>query len=80
MTILNFLHIIYFFLFPEMQDFSDVYIVGEVMDADLYKIIQSSQIFTPAHVRYFMYQIFCALKYLHSLGVVVRTNIYIFLP
>jgi len=50
-------------------DFNDVYEITELMDTDLHQIIRSNQPLTDEHFRYFMYQIFCALKYIHSANV-----------
>ena len=51
------------------SEFSDVYEITELMDTDLHQIIRSNQPLTDEHFRYFMYQIFCALKYIHSANV-----------
>jgi len=50
-------------------EFSDVYEITELMDTDLHQIIRSNQALTDEHFRYFMYQIFCSLKYIHSANV-----------
>ena len=50
-------------------ELDDVYEMTELMDTDLHRIIQSDQPITDEHFRYFMYQLFCALKYLHSANV-----------
>ena len=50
-------------------ELDDVYEMTELMDSDLHRIIQSDQPITDEHFRYFMYQLFCALKYLHSANV-----------
>ena len=47
----------------------DVYVAMESMGTDLHQIIRSNQPLTDEHFRYFMYQIFCALKYIHSANV-----------
>ena len=39
------------------------------MDTDLHQIIRSKQPLSEDHFQYFMYQLFCALKYIHSAGV-----------
>lgn len=56
----------------EGMDFSDVYIVYELMDTDLHQIIRSSQTLTDDHYQYFIYQILCGLKYVHSANVLHR--------
>ena len=50
-------------------EFSDVYEITELMDTDLHQIIRSNPPLTDEHFRYFMSQIFCALKYIHSANV-----------
>jgi len=55
-----------------VDDFSDVYIVGELMETDLYRIIYSKQSLSLDHVQYFIYQVLRALKYIHSANVLHR--------
>jgi serine/threonine protein kinase len=50
----------------------DVYMVMESMDTDLHQIIRSKQELTDEHAQYFMYQLFCGLKFMHSAGVLHR--------
>ncbi|KAJ3447924.1 mitogen-activated protein kinase [Anaeramoeba flamelloides] len=57
---------------PVKEQFSSVYLVTELLATDLRKIINSKQQLTEDHVRYFLYQILCALKYLHSGNVIHR--------
>eukprot|EP01046_Picozoa_sp_COSAG06_P061114 COSAG06_NODE_13270_length_1275_cov_1.386905_1_plen_250_part_10 len=47
----------------------DVYVVTQSMDTDLHQIIRSKQELTDEHAQYFMYQLFCGLKFMHSAGV-----------
>jgi len=54
------------------EDFNDVYIVAELMETDLHRIIYSKQSLSIDHVRYFLYQILRALKYIHSANVLHR--------
>jgi hypothetical protein len=55
---------------PSVSGYRDVYIISELMDTDLYRIIYSRQPLSGDHVQYFMYQILRALKYMHSANVV----------
>ena len=55
-----------------VDDYHDVYIVSELMETDLYRIIYSKQTLSIDHVKYFVYQILRALKYIHSANVLHR--------
>jgi len=50
----------------------DLYIVNNLMETDLHRIIYSPQSLSIDHTQYFVYQILRALKYMHSAGVVHR--------
>lgn len=51
---------------------NDVYLVLELLDTDLGKIIASPQALGTDHVQFFLYQVLKALKYIHSAGIVHR--------
>ena len=53
-------------------DWQDVYLVYELMDSDLGKIIRTPQPLSKKHIQYFLYQILRGLKYLHSANVFHR--------
>ena len=53
-------------------NFSDVYIVTNLMESDLDRIIASNQTLTDQHFKYFLYQILRGLKYIHSADVLHR--------
>jgi len=55
-----------------IDDFDDVYIVSELMETDLHRIIYSKQDLSNEHVQYFLYQILRGLKCLHSANVLHR--------
>lgn len=57
---------------PSLAEFNDVYIVSELMDTDLHRVIYSSQRLSDQHVKYFLYQILCGVKYIHSASVLHR--------
>ncbi|KAL1569110.1 Mitogen-activated protein kinase 2 [Salvia divinorum] len=57
---------------PRKEAFNDVYIVYELMDTDLHKIIASDNPLTDEHCQYFMYQVLRGLKYVHSANVLHR--------
>jgi mitogen-activated protein kinase 1/3 len=52
--------------------FDDIYIVQDLMDTDLRRIIESSQSLSMDHIRYFVCQILRGLRYLHSANVIHR--------
>ncbi|CDH56998.1 map kinase [Lichtheimia corymbifera JMRC:FSU:9682] len=52
-----------------LQDFNELYLVQELMEADLHQIIRSGQPLTDAHFQYFVYQICRGLKYIHSANI-----------
>ena len=54
------------------DSFDDLYLVCELMETDLHQVIKSKQQLTNEHIQYFIYQIFRALKYIHSAGVIHR--------
>lgn len=55
-----------------VEQFNDVYIVVDLMETDLHRIIYSKQSLSIDHVQYFVYQILRALKYMHSANVLHR--------
>lgn len=55
-----------------LDHFEDVYIVSDLMETDLHRIIYSRQPLSDDHVQYFLYQILRALKYIHSANVLHR--------
>lgn len=57
---------------PSLKKFEDVYIISELMETDLHRIIYSRQELSDDHIQYFIYQMLCALKYLHSANVLHR--------
>lgn len=54
------------------EEFEDVYIVQDLMETDLHRIIYSKQPLTIDHIQYFIYQILRGLKYIHSANVLHR--------
>ena len=55
-----------------LEDFHDVYIVADLMETDLHRIIYSKQKLSIDHVQYFIYQLLRGLKYIHSADVIHR--------
>eukprot|EP00624_Nannochloropsis_granulata_P007311 evm.model.NODE_7120_length_16464_cov_72.988220.4 len=57
---------------PQTADFDDVYMVGELMDVDLHRAIYYGRPLSAEHVQFFLYQLLCGIKYIHSVGIVHR--------
>ena len=55
-----------------LEDYHDVYIVADLMETDLHRIIYSKQKLSIDHVQYFVYQVLRGLKYIHSADVIHR--------
>lgn len=55
-----------------LEDFTDVYIITDLMETDLHRIIYSKQKLTIDHAQYFIYQVLRGLKYIHSCKVLHR--------
>jgi mitogen-activated protein kinase 1/3 len=61
------------FLRPVKKElFEDVYVVTDLYDSDLHRIIKSQQKLTDEHCQYFMVQAFRGLHYLHSAKIMHR--------
>ncbi|CAM9265703.1 unnamed protein product [Ectocarpus sp. 13 AM-2016] len=58
---------------PDTTDFKDVYIVTNLMESDMDRIIASGQPLTDQHFQYFIYQVVLrGLKFIHSANVLHR--------
>ena len=57
---------------PDTEDFHTLYIVTQLFECDLERIITSSQRLTDQHAQYFVYQILRGLKFIHSAHVLHR--------
>jgi mitogen-activated protein kinase 1/3 len=55
-----------------LEDYHDVYIVADLMETDLHRIIYSKQSLSIDHSQYFIYQVLRGLKYIHSAEVIHR--------
>ncbi|KAI8904310.1 kinase-like domain-containing protein [Gorgonomyces haynaldii] len=54
------------------DNYNEIFVVQELMEADLHQIIRSEQPLTDAHYQYFIYQTLRGLKYIHSANVLHR--------
>jgi mitogen-activated protein kinase 1/3 len=54
------------------KNFEDVYIITNLMETDLHKVIYSKQPLSDQHIQYFMYQAVTAVYYLHSADIIHR--------
>lgn len=50
----------------------ELYIVMELLDSDLHKVLQSPQKLTNGHFRHFLFQLLCGVKYLHDNRIIHR--------
>jgi mitogen-activated protein kinase 1/3 len=57
---------------PNAEEFEDVYIIQDLMETDLHRVIYSQQTLSIDHIQYFVYQVLRGLKYIHSAHVVHR--------
>ncbi|XP_013917362.1 PREDICTED: serine/threonine-protein kinase NLK2-like isoform X2 [Thamnophis sirtalis] len=57
---------------PQIDCFEEIYVITELMQSDLHKVIVSPQPLSSDHIKVFLYQILRGLKYLHSAGVLHR--------
>jgi serine/threonine protein kinase len=51
----------------------ELYIVMELLDSDLHRVLQSPQILTQSHFRFFLHQLLCGVKYLHDNRIIHRS-------
>ncbi|KAF8627545.1 hypothetical protein AX15_004379 [Amanita polypyramis BW_CC] len=56
---------------PNINDFTEVYLVQELMETDLHRVIRTQEL-SDDHCQYFIYQTLRALKALHSADVLHR--------
>jgi mitogen-activated protein kinase 1/3 len=57
---------------PNAKDFKDLYIITELFECDLDRIVTSTQKLTDAHHQYFIYQMLRGLLWIHSANVLHR--------
>eukprot|EP00954_Amorphochlora_amoebiformis_P007309 567952-Amorphochlora_amoeboformis.AAC.1 len=64
----NVVSLVDFYLEPK-RDFQVCYIIFELMETDLQRVLASKSKLIRAHHQFICYQILCALKFIHSAGV-----------
>ena len=58
---------------PDNKDtYNDVYVITDLMETDLHRVIYSRQELTDEHIQYFIYQILRGTLYFHSAKVIHR--------
>jgi mitogen-activated protein kinase 1/3 len=58
---------------PEAKTgYTDIYIITDLMETDLHRVIYSRQELTDEHIQYFVYQILRGLLFMHSANVLHR--------
>ena len=57
---------------PNSSNFKDIYIVTNLFESDLERVINSKQYLTDHHYQFFLYQILRGIKYVHSASVLHR--------
>lgn len=58
---------------PESRTgYNDIYIITDLMETDLHRVIYSKQDLSDEHIQYFIYQILRGILYIHSSNVVHR--------
>jgi serine/threonine protein kinase len=58
---------------PEAKTgYTDIYIITDLMETDLHRVIYSRQELSDEHIQYFVYQILRGLLFMHSANVLHR--------
>ena len=57
---------------PGRTGFEDIYIITDLMETDLHRVIYSRQELTDDHIQYFIYQILRGVVYMHSANIIHR--------
>jgi mitogen-activated protein kinase 1/3 len=52
--------------------FTHIYLVSELMETDLHRVVHSRQDLTSDHISYFIYQTLCALQVIHAAHILHR--------
>lgn len=57
---------------PSRSNYEDIYIITDLMETDLHRVIYSRQDLSDEHIQYFMYQLMRGLLFMHSADVIHR--------
>ena len=57
---------------PNRTGYEDIYIVTDLMETDLHRVIYSRQNLSDEHMQYFMYQLLRGLLFMHSADIIHR--------
>ena len=57
---------------PGRTGYEDIYIITDLMETDLHRVIYSRQDLTDEHIQYFMYQLLRGLLFMHSADIIHR--------
>jgi mitogen-activated protein kinase 1/3 len=52
--------------------FEDIYIITDLMETDMHRVVYSRQELSDDHIQYFMYQLLRGILYMHSALVIHR--------
>eukprot|EP00466_Bigelowiella_natans_P008498 jgi/Bigna1/75507/fgenesh1_pg.35_\ len=59
-------------IFGDYRKLDDIYLVFDRMETNMHDIIYSKNKLTEEHVKYFIWQLLCGMKYMHSAGIIHR--------
>lgn len=57
---------------PMLATFEDTYIVTDLMETDLHRVINSPEALSSDHIAFITYQLLCGLRYVHSAHIIHR--------
>lgn len=57
---------------PSLAHFEDTYIVTDLMETDLHRVINSPEPLSSDHIAFITYQLLCGLRYVHSAHIIHR--------
>lgn len=57
---------------PSRRNYNDIYIITDLMETDLHRVIYSRQELSIDHIRYFVFQMLRGLAHMHSANVIHR--------